>query len=161
MEGPYELETLLNLRAEERLEAEATYAEALAEYHEAGREVEWAREEHRRTREARRALCKGFDEAMAKGPTRSGEVQAFQCHLESLREIEEEARDRVARAHQRQEAAQVRMRQRHEDMLLAVRALQAVERHKEEWEAEREVVTKRSQAAEMDEISARLWRESR
>lgn len=159
MREDYELESLLELRSGERQEAEGRYAEALGAYHEAGRHVEEARQALRGREEERRQRCQRFDQEVESGEAKLADLNGFAQFLEGLRAAEAQAREDLERAGVAEERAREMMRRAHEEMVAAIRAVEAVEKHREAWEEERWQEERRKLSVAEDEAAARIWRE--
>lgn len=155
----YDLDVLLELRKREREEAEAEYAEALSDYHQAGQTLQACELKYQRLVDARRRKCREFDEKIARQSATMSKIQTFDRHVEGLRGREEKVLTEVARAQDRQRRAQQNMRKSHDKMLAAIKGLKAVEKHRENWQKDQDAKNQRRQSATMDDVAARMWRE--
>lgn len=160
-DGEYELNVLLELRSQDRQQAEADYADRLAAYHQAGQQVRAREEELRRLIERRRRRCREFDEQILQRPGMMAQIQTFDHFVEGMRDEEAKAQMRIEEAHEQQRCAQRAMRKSHGQMLEAIKALKAVEQHHEKWKKEAAIMQERRQSAQMDDVAARMWREQR
>lgn len=156
-DGQYDLDILLELRQKERQNAEASYAEALQHYHQAGEILRRAEEEHHQLVEKRRHQTREFDRTAVTGESNLAGIQRFEYFLEGLRDLESQALQTIERARGRQQVAQQKMRRSHEAMLEAIKGLKAVEKHHEAWKEEQKILEERRASNQMDEIAARLW----
>ena len=160
-EGEYQLDVLLELRQKEREDAEGRYAEVLSGYHRAGETVRRAQEKHRLLVEERRQKTREFDQAAALEATEMAAMQGFDFYLEGLLDQEGRVLEELEQAREEQLQAQRRMRSAHQEMLGAIKALQAVEKHFESWQREQRQIAQRKEANRMDDVAARIWREQR
>lgn len=160
-EGAYQLEVLLELRRKEREAAEAKYSEMLSLYHQAGEILRNAEDEHRRLIKERRQKTKEFDQAAGSGRTELAALQGFEFYLEGLKDRENQVLEELDRARNAQRKAQGEMRRAHQEMLAAIKALMAVEKHFEKWKLEQKTLAERRQSNQMDDVAARVWREQR
>lgn len=156
----YELEPLLNLRQQERDDAESAYAQALRQYHQAGETVRQMEAHHRRLLDERRRRTQEFDRARSTGHTELSAFQHFDHFLQGLHDQEDQLLEEIRQARQSQLKAQTAMRAAHHRMLTAIKAQKAVEKHRETWEREQRIQQERRAANQLDEIGARLWREN-
>ena len=157
----YDLQVLLKLRAKEREEAEARYADALAAHQGVEREVQQLEVEHQRQIRWRVDRCREFDQRLASGPCAIGEVHEFDRYVEGLRDGEERARQQLEEAKRQRRRLRREMEQAQLEMRKALKQLKAVENHYEKWQRRQKLQAKRRQEAKMDDVAARMWRDRR
>ena len=157
----YDLDVLLQLRNKERDQAEERYAEAMTVHQKLGKKVQQLEQRHRQLIQKRQRECREFDEKLTDGPAKLGRVQEFDRYVMGLRDREEAAWHEVDKVRKKRRRARRKMEQAHDALLDAVRQLKAVEKHHDKWKKERNIEKKRRQAAKMDDVAARMWRENR
>lgn len=155
----YDLEVLLELREQEMEAAEQEYAEELQELKRREEFVKKKRTELKEARERRQAECDKFDERRLNGEVQPMEYRQFEQFVEGMKQDEEQLESAVQRAEDAVEDQAEWVEEARQKMAEATKNLKAVERHKEDWEAEQEVIAKRKQSASMDEVASRIWRE--
>lgn len=157
----YDLKTLLELRNKQRDEAEERYARAMAVHQKWGKKVQRLERKHGEMIRQRQRKCQSFDEGLVEGPATMAEIQAFDRHIIGLRGREERLWSDVEAAREKKTGARKKMEQKRQAMLEAIRQVKAIEKHYEKWKKEQEITNKRRQAAKMDDVAARMWRQNR
>lgn len=160
MTDDYDLQVLLELREQKKEGAEQAYADAVAEL---GRRKEYLARQREALREAvarREAEEDRFAERRDAGEATSGELVRFRGYIRGLKEDETELEAEIARAEEAVDDQRERVEQLRDELSEAIRELEAVEQHREEWEAEQERVAKRRESSRMDDVAARIWREN-
>ena len=155
----YDLEVLLELRDQEQSDAEETYARELAELRRRKQFVADKREELEDAVEQRLSECARHDERVRAGELTLAQMRAFDSFLDGLRADEEKLGQSIERARQSVAQKEREVAQAKEQMIEATKALEAVEKHRENWEEEQATQQQRREAAAMDEIAARRWME--
>lgn len=157
----YDLDVLLELRHKERDEAEKRYAEACKRHEELQKEVERLQQNYQTLVEERERECLEFDDKLVSGPQTAVRVQEFDRYVAGLRQQEEEMLARIDQIRQKRRRAEQEMEDANDEMLESIRQLKAVEKHHENWQKEQAVAAKRREAAKMDDIATRMWREGK
>ena len=160
MNDDYDLEVLLELREQKKEGAEQEYADAVAEL---GRRKEYLARQREALREMvaqRERERERFARRRDAGEATSGELVQFRGYIRGLKQDEAEMEAEIERAEEAVETQQERVGQAREGLSEAIRELEAVEQHREEWEAEQQRVTKRRESSAMDDVAARIWREN-
>lgn len=161
IDDDYDLEVLLELRRRERDEAEQRYGEAMEEHERLDEKIDELEADHRRMVDERKRTCRRFNEELTDGGETLGRVQKFERYLSDLRQREEEMLTRIQKVRRRRRRARRKMERAHDEMLEAIRQLEAVKKHFESWQQRQEVVQKRRKQQNVDEIAGRMWRDDR
>ncbi len=157
----YDLKTLLQLRNRERDDAEKRYARAMTVHGDLAKKVQRLETKHRKMVRDRRNKCQQFDDQLLEGSASMAKIQKFDHYLAGLREREEQAWNKVESARREKTEARTQMEKARRSMLEAVRQVKAVEEHYEKWKEKKKLDNKRRQAAKMDDVAARMWRQNR
>lgn len=155
----YDLDVLLQMREDERDEAERAYAEAVSERQQLKERLDELESRHREMVERREQKRTHFDEQIADGEITAAKMRKFDQFLVGLRDREREILEQMETVKEKSARADRRIEECRGAMREAVRRLKAVETHYEEWKQQQKVVEKRRRSEKMDDIAARLWRE--
>ncbi len=155
----YDLQALLELRENARDEAEQRYADEMRELERRREYVAEMRAELEAAVDRRESERERLGRRRTSGEASLAELGQFENYLRGMREDEKALRDEVERAEQAVDEQREYVDEAHEEMVEAVRQLEAVERHRDDWEADRARREKRRRASEMDDIATRIWRE--
>ena len=151
----YPLATLLDLRADEQKSASAAVAQARQAHEEALVRLAAAQADER-ARQTRLTEERAKQEAaMAAGGRTAGDAQAGERLLAALRADLETASAHVSACARSADERAAALEQAREVLAAAVRDRETVERHREQWEAERKTAADRKAEDELDELAAR------
>ncbi|MFP4598345.1 MAG: hypothetical protein ACOC9W_01060 [Persicimonas sp.] len=159
MSDNYDLQVLLELREREQEEAEDEYAQELAELKRREDFVAKKRADLEAAVARRREACARHDQRVSSGEATLAQMNTFETYVSGLRSDElgiEESIERAQRAVEQQKEAIARAKA---ELIEATRELEAVVKHKDNWQEEQAAVQQRRQSAAMDEVAARRWME--
>lgn len=155
----YDLEVLLEIRENEKDEAQQTYADEMEELERRKASVDSLREELETLRGERREWRDEFGRRRRQEGFEPGEAKRYENYLRALTSDEAELSGEVERAEAAVREQRERVAEARGALDEAIKRLEAVERHREDWEEERERLERREKARRMDDIAARIWRE--
>lgn len=155
----YDLEVLLELREDEKEEAQQAYADEMQELERRKDYVESLRGEREALRAERREWREEFDRRRSEEGLGPEEAQQYENYLRGLKSDESDLDEEIERARRAVEEQRRRVEEAREALNEAIKQLEAVERHREDWEEEQERLQRRKEAERMDDIAARIWRE--
>ena len=159
MNDEYDLQALLDLRQNERDQAEQRYADEIRELDRRKSYLANKRDELQTAVEERKSERRKLDRRRNAGDASIAELEQFRAYLRGMKEDEARIRTEIDRAKEAVDDQRARVEVAREKLGEATRELKAVERHRDDWEVERQVAEKREEAARMDDIAARIWRD--
>lgn len=155
----YELDVLLDLRAEAKEQAEQAHMEQTQELMRRQQQAAQARQTLTEAQTKRAQACADFDQKLSQAGLDIGRIQAFDDYVRGLKQHEDELAEKITQADRAVDAQRVAIRRAHEALVQAIKDLEAVETHHAQWQQEQDLITQRKQSDAMDEIASRLWRE--
>lgn len=160
IDDDYDLEVLLELRQRERDEAEQRYVEAMEDHRRLGRRIQELEHRRREMVSKRERERRSFEQKMADGGGKLAEIQSFDRYVAGLRDEEQKLVDKLEGLRRQHRRAREAMEQAHDEMVDAVRDLEAVNEHYESWRRQKETDERRRREAKMDDVAARMWRDN-
>lgn len=153
----YRLQTLFEIRAREKKEAEDAFAEAQKSVNEEQRRLDEMKAELAAKVEYREKKRQEYSEKAAQGELNIHAITSGQRHIERLKEEEAAYEVEIDKQRERLQEAEKVLEQKREEMINANREFKAMEKHKEKWEKKkkREISLKEEDAAE--EIAQSLY----
>lgn len=155
----YELEVLLELRAQAKEQAEHEHMEQTQELMRRQQAAAAARQTLTEAEQKRAQACADFDLKLAQSGLDIGRIQAFDDYVRGLKQHEGTLAEKIIQADRAVDAQRAAIRRAHEALVQAIKDLEAVETHHAQWQQEQDLITQRKQSDAMDEIASRLWRE--
>ena len=159
MNDEYDLQALLELRQNEREQAEQRYADEMQELDRRKSYLASKRRELQTAIDERKTERRKLDRRRNTGDASIAELEQFRAYLRGMREDESALEAEIDRAREAVADQRARVDAAREKLAEATRELKAVERHRDDWETEREIAEKRDAASRMDAIAARIWRD--
>lgn len=159
MSDDYDLKVLLELREREQEEAEEEYARQIQELERQKEYLAQRRADLEEAIERRKAVCAQHDERVEASGATLAQMNVFESYLSGLRQDEIQLRDSIDRAERAVSQQGEQVGEAKQDLIEATRELEAVEKHRENWQEERATEEQRRESAAMDEVAARRWME--
>ncbi|WP_338867508.1 flagellar assembly protein FliH [Myxococcus stipitatus] len=146
---PYRLQTLLDMRARAKEEAEQAFSDAIKALEREKAELQRLMEElERRKRERKEKVAAYLKEVMAKGAGING-MNMMGRFEERLKDEEAQVALEVERQREAVKVAERVVEQRRREMAEAAKELKAIEKHKETWQ--KQVKYERQQREELNQ----------
>lgn len=155
----YQLSVLLELRAQAKEQAEQKHLDETLELQRRQGAAQQARQTLKDAERARQDACDNFDRQLGQSDFNIAAVRAFDDYVRGMQQNERVLADKIIEADRAVELQRQSIKRAHEALIQAVKELEAVVAHHQEWKQEQALLTQRKQSDAMDEIAARLWRE--